>query len=49
MTNDEIDAIVDVIWKQLEALKQNKGFGDLEEYDLLASALHSFEEMVGDE
>ena len=49
MTNDEIDAIVSVVTKELDALRQNRGFGDQEEHDLLASAFHSFEEMVGDE
>jgi hypothetical protein len=46
MTNNEIDAIVGAIWNQLEALHE---IGDTHEYDLLAGALHSFEEMLGDE
>lgn len=46
MTNEEIDAIVGAIWTQLEALQE---IGEQDEYDLLAGALHSLEEMLGDE
>jgi len=46
MTNKEINAIMRAIDDRLMFIKS---FGDAEDYYILTSARHSFEEMLGDE